>query len=86
MCAKERLFEEKYTSCHDMADGVWLYIKTRRLAAVMTSFQNEKLVIDALTGIIIDLNDFKSINDKYGHATARKNIMNPANSIADPIR
>ena len=79
------------------------------LAGIMSSVQNEKIVIDKLTGIynrfyldylqqkaekkgmssitgvMIDINDFKKINDNFGHATGDDALIETAKLLTDAV-
>lgn len=53
------------------------------LEALQKSVYNRKNTF--VTGVMIDVNDFKSINDKYGHATGDEALIDTANILSESV-
>lgn len=83
---EELEFEEKlrYQATHDELTGLanrWLYLDRLKIALEHAKRNNHALAV-----LLVDLDNFKVINDSYGHATGDLFLRNVATRFVDVLR
>jgi diguanylate cyclase (GGDEF)-like protein len=58
----------------------------REYEFMVKQLKNNKLKNNKLSGIMIDINDFKKINDKYGHKLGDKALITTSKMIKESVR